>query len=122
MSHLVTVERHGKLIRVKVLGQLGVEAFKHILPFLDRAIEEHESARMLFDLTSYAGREPGEGYDDLTFDLPNWAAVERVAFIGDKVFEPRMPIFCKPFTSASLRWCYPDHGEDAEAWIQEGIR
>lgn len=124
MSHLVAVEPRGNILHVKVLGRIRLETYKHLIPFIDTAIFEYDGVRILFDLTEFAGRDPDGAVfeEDTKFDLPYWAEVERVAFIGDKKFEPRMPAFCEPFTSATSRFFYPHQRKDAGEWIREGVK
>ncbi|MHC5062980.1 MAG: SpoIIAA family protein [Planctomycetota bacterium] len=121
MAHLVSVEPHGHIIRVKVLGRLGQETYAHLVPFIDTAIAEFDGVRVLFDLSQYAGREPGESFEDAEFSLPHWAEVERVAIIGGKHLEPRVVAFCEPFSSATVRFFYPNQVKAAEEWIHEDV-
>ncbi len=121
MSHLVSVEPHGHIIRVNVLGRMNAEAYDHLVPYIDTAIDEFQGARVLFDLSKYVGRDPDEGFDVPEFNLPHWAEVERVAIVGHERFEPRTPAFCAPFTSATVRFFYPNQIKDAEEWIHEGV-
>jgi len=121
MSHLVSVEPYGRIIRVKALGQMGMATYEHLVPFIDSAIMEYGAVRLLFDLTQFAGREAGAVFEDAEFSLPHWAEVERVAFIGDKQFETRIRTFCQPFKSATVRYFYPNQRRDAEEWIHEHV-
>ena len=121
MSHLISVEPNGRILRIAVFDWLDSKAYEHILPYIDSAIAEYDTVRLLFDLTEYAGREPGEAFEDAELNLPNWAGVERVAFIGDKRFEPRLPAFCEPFKSAAIKYFYTHQHKSAEEWIREGV-
>ena len=53
--------------------------------------------------------------------VPEGDPVGDLQILGDKQFEPRVPAFCQPFTSATVRFFYPNQGRDAEEWIHEGV-
>ena len=45
--------------------------------------------------------------------------IDRLAMVGDKAWEKGMAAFCKPFTSAKIRYFDMSDAAAAEAWIQE---
>jgi len=57
-------------------------------------------------------------WDDLKFDLRHCADIERLAMVGDARWEQGVSQFCRPFTTATIR--YFDHSMIAEArnWIE----
>ncbi|MEM1451202.1 MAG: STAS/SEC14 domain-containing protein [Planctomycetota bacterium] len=121
MPHLISLEPRGRIIHALVRGWIDEEAYEHIVPAIDETIFEYDMARLIFDLTDYVGREPGSEFEDIELDLPNWTKLQRVAVIGHERFKPRMEWFCRPFTSATLRFFLPEQKDDADAWIHEGI-
>ena len=56
-------------------------------------------------------------WDDVKFDAKHFSHIERVAMVGDKAWEKGMSTFCRPFTTARIR--YFDHAALAEAqeWL-----
>ncbi|MEM6674215.1 MAG: STAS/SEC14 domain-containing protein [Planctomycetota bacterium] len=120
MTHQISLEPRGRIIHVLVQGWIDEEAYEHIVPYVDETIDEYDMARVMFDLTRYVGREPGSHFEDVEFDLPNWAKVERVAIVGPERFRPRMEWFCKPFTTAKLRYFLSNEKTEADEWIHEG--
>ena len=56
-------------------------------------------------------------WEDIKFDLKHFADIERLAIVGEKRWEQGMAAFCRPFTSAKIR--YFDHSriEEAREWI-----
>jgi hypothetical protein len=121
MAHLISVEPKANILRILVHDWIDKKAYEHIVPYIDSAIDEYDTVRLLFDLTEYVGRDSGAMFEDAEPSLPHWAAVERVAIIGDKRFEPRAPAFCEPFTSATIKYFYSHQGKAAEEWIHEGV-
>jgi hypothetical protein len=121
MSQLVSVEANGNLIRIAVNGDMSLEAYQHIVPFINDAIEQFGTARLIFDVLDFQGPKPGAAWDDLELDLDHWRHIERVAFVCDERDEGKVAKFCRPFTGAALK-CFRAHElEAAEEWIHEDL-
>jgi len=121
VSHLISVDCNGSLVHVDVTDQLTLEGYKHIVPYIDAAIDEFGSVRVLFDLGEYHGWDGEARWEDLDLELLHWASVERVAIIGDPKYEEGVATFCRPFTAATVRYFYPADAKAAEEWIHEGL-
>ena len=89
------------------------------MPEFERLVRQHEKLRVLFDMTGFHGWEGSALRDEINFDLEHFFDIERLAMVGDKKWEKVMSVFCKPFTTATIR--YFDHAETAQArkWLNE---
>ncbi len=70
----------------------------------------------------FHGWTAGALWQDIKFDLKHFRDIERLALIGEKAWEHGMTAFCKPFTTATVR--YFDRSsevEQAEAWIHADL-
>jgi hypothetical protein len=47
--------------------------------------------------------------------------IERVALVGDRKWEAGMAVFCKPFTTAKVRYFDAAKSNEAMAWINEEV-
>ena len=56
---------------------------------------------------------------DLKFDLKHFADIERLALVGDKKWEKGMSVFCKPFTTAKIRYFDRAAIAEARAWLEQ---
>jgi hypothetical protein len=58
-------------------------------------------------------------WEDIKFDAKHFRDFERIAIVGERKWEPGMALFCKPFTTASVR--YYDESEIGEAreWLMQ---
>ena len=59
--------------------------------------------------------------EDVKFDLRHFSGIERLALIGDRKWEKGMAAFCKPFTTAEVRYSDHDRGDEARRWIEERV-
>ncbi|MCA9237079.1 MAG: STAS/SEC14 domain-containing protein [Planctomycetales bacterium] len=121
MSVSVTESYDGKLVSVEASDKLHRDDYQQFVPELERQIARHGKIRVLFDMHDFHGWQAAALWEDVKFDMKHFKDIERVAFIGDKTWERWMATFCRPFTTATIR--YFDHGEKdaAQSWIAQGL-
>ncbi len=68
--------------------------------------------------TIFTAGVAGAAWEDLKFDLKHFNHIERLAIVGETKWEKGMSVFCRPFTTAKIR--YFDHTDidKAREWIQ----
>ena len=57
-------------------------------------------------------------WQDIKFDVKHFGDIERLAMVGEKKWEQWMATFCKPFTTATVK--YFPQGQSAEAQGLDG--
>jgi hypothetical protein len=62
----------------------------------------------------FHGWTAGALWEDLKFDAKHVRDIERLALVGEKRWEAGMAAFCRPFTTATIR--YFDRAQAAEAY------
>ena len=108
----------GKLLEVRVSGKLVHADYERFVPEFERLNREHGKLRVMFEMVDFHGWEAAALWDDIKFDVKHFSDLERVAMVGDKKWEKGMAAFCRPFTTATVR--YFDHTaiNDARAWLE----
>jgi len=48
----------------------------------------------------------------------NFNRIERLAVVGEKTWHQWMTAFCRPFTTAAVRYFTPEKLEEARAWVE----
>jgi len=111
----------GRLLVAKLSGTLTKDDYEHFVPESESLIRRHGKIRVLVEMRDFHGWTMGALWEDIKFDLKHFTHIDRVALVGDRKWEAGMAAFCKPFTSAKVR--YFDLAKDAEAqeWIREGV-
>jgi SpoIIAA-like len=109
----------GKVLEVQVSGKLVHENYQHFVPEFERLVKQNGKLRVLFMMTDFHGWEAGALWDDIKFDLKHFADIERLALVGDKKWEEGMSVFCKPFTTARIRYFDQTAIADARAWLEQ---
>ena len=115
----VTELMEGKVIEVEVRGKLTREAYHEFVPTTEAAIKKYGKVRILFVMHDFHGWDAGALWEDIKFDVKHFSHIERLAIVGETKWEKAMSLFCRPFTTASIK--YFDHTdlEKAREWIQE---
>ncbi len=66
----------------------------------------------------FHGWTAGALWEDIKFDAKHFSEIERLAIVGEKQWEKDMAIFCKPFTSAKIRYFDYTAINEANVWIE----
>ena len=109
----------GRLLELQLSGRLSHADYENFLPRLEAQVKRHGRIRLLTEMTDFHGWEPAALWDELKLDVKHFADFERVAMVGDARWEKFMSLFCRPFTTAEVR--YFDRSEIATAreWLRE---
>lgn len=104
------------LIEVKLTGKLDEEDYKVFGPELESMIRENGKLKMLVSFEDFHGWTAGGLWEDIKFDVKHFNDIERLAIVGDSKWEKGMAVFCKPFTTASVKFFPPERLDDARSW------
>ena len=121
MSVELKPEAEGKILHVRLSDKLAREDYESLMPAFERLIEQHGKLRILLEMDEFHGWTAGALWEDIKLDFKHFNDVERIAMVGDKAWQKGMSVFCKPFTTATIR--YFEHSQIGEAreWIGEGV-
>ena len=56
-------------------------------------------------------------WEEVKFDVKHFNDIERVAIVGETTWEKWMAMFCKPFTTAKIRYFPVEQAAEARTWI-----
>ena len=111
----------GKVLHVKVTGKLEKQHYAHFEPEVERLIANEGKLRVLLETHDFHGWKASALWEDVKFDAKHFSEIERLAVVGDSKWEHGMAVFCKPFTTAEVRFFPTDKLADAKAWVAEGV-
>ncbi len=111
-------EADGRILHAKATGKLTRSDYERWLPEVEQLIKRHGKVRILFEMHDFHGWEAGALWEDLKFDLKHFKDIDRLAMVGDKRWEHGMALFCKPFTTAKVRYFDQSQSADAKTWIE----
>jgi len=105
---------------VQASGKFSQEDYQHFTPEVERLISKFGKIRVLLEMRDFHGWDAGALWEDIKFDFKHFSDIERLAMVGDKKWEEWMAKFCRPFTTATIRYFDAARNEDAQAWIKAG--
>ena len=108
----------GKVLEVQVSGKLTHDDYQRLVPAFERLVKQHGKIRVLFEMAGFHGWEAGALWDDIKFDLKHFSDIEQLAMVGDKKWEQGMSAFCRPFTTAKIRYFDSAAIQKARAWLE----
>ncbi len=114
----VTATEAGKVLEIRVTGKLNREVYEVFAPRIEELIQEHGKVSVLFDMHDFHGWTAGALWEDLKFDLKHFSDIERLALVGESKWEKGMAAFCKPFTSAKIRYFDRPKLDEARTWVR----
>lgn len=112
-----------QILEINVSGKLAKSDYEAFVPEIERLIEDHGKLRILFAMHEFHGWTAGALWEDVKFDVKHFNDVERLAILGEKRWQKGMATFCKPFTTAEVRYFdmhQPGQIEQARSWLQSG--
>ena len=118
MAVQVSERNGGKVLDITVSGKLTDEDYRRFVPEFERLVAQNGKLRLLFQMVDFHGWEARALWDDVTFDLKHFSDIERLAMVGDKAWEHGMSAFCRPFTTATIRYFDRSALADAHAWLE----
>ncbi len=111
----------GKVLTIQTSGKLTLEDYHQFVPRIEQIINKHGRVRVLFDMRDFHGWSMAALWEDLKFDLKHFKDIERLAMVGERTWEKWMATFCRPFTSAEIRYFDQSESDKAHRWVCEGL-
>jgi hypothetical protein len=121
MALKLTSNAAGKVLHVTVSGKLEASDYERFAPEVEHFIEQHDKIRILFETRDFEGWSAGALWEDIKFDVKHFNNIERLAIVGEKKWEKGMATFCKPFTSAEVRFFDSERLDEARLWVEENL-
>ena len=113
----LTEEAGGKLISVSVSGKLTKQDYEHFVPEVERLITKHNLIDIILTMHDFHGWEGGALWEDTKFNIRHLADIRRLAFVGETKWEKWMAAFCRPFTSAQIKYFDQKQAALARIWM-----
>jgi hypothetical protein len=111
-------EAGSKIVSVTLSGKLTAADYQHFGGEIDRLTQQHGKLRILCVMQDFHGWTAGALWEDIKFDFKHFSHLEKLALVGETKWEQGMAVFCKPFTTAKIR--YFDHSkiDEARSWLE----
>ena len=117
MAVKLTESTDGRLLEVQVSGKLAHDDYAALVPAFERLVARHGKINLLFEMADFHGWTAGALWDDVKFDLKHFKDIDRLAMVGDAEWEKGMSLFCRPFTTATIRYFDRSAMAAAREWV-----
>ena len=107
----------GKIMELSLSGKLVKEDYETFVPAVDAAIKAHGKLRMLVIMRDFHGWTASAVWEDTKFGARHFRDLDRLAMVGETKWQRGMAFFCKPFTTATVRYFEHPQIEAARAWL-----
>lgn len=118
MTVKLNEKNDGKLLEVQISGKLDKEDYAQFVPVVEKLVKKLGKIRMSLVMHDFHGWTAGALWEDIKFDAKHFSDIERLAIVGETQWEKGMAIFCKPFTTAKIRYFDHDKVNDACIWLE----
>lgn len=115
----VDEEVHGKVMEVDLHGKLSREDYEKLVPETEKLIRQHGKIRVLVTMHDFHGWDPGALWEDIKWSVKHFNQIERLAIAGEQTWHKYMTGFCRPFSTAQVRYFTLDQLSEARAWVND---
>ena len=108
-----------RTLEITVSGKLVEEDYRTLTERTAELIANHGKINIIVELADFHGWTAGAAWEDLKFGMEHFDHIDKMALIGESMWEEGMTLFIKPFTTAEVRYFDREKSEDAYNWIHE---
>ena len=84
---------------------------------MERLVKEPCRIRILVEMHDFHGWTAGALWQDINFAAKHFKDIDRVAMVGETKWQQGMAAFCKPFTTAKIRYFDRPAIDQAREWL-----
>jgi ubiquinone/menaquinone biosynthesis C-methylase UbiE len=115
----LTERNDGKILEVSASGKLTHRDYQRFAPQFERLVKQYCKIRVLFEMEDFRGWKAAALWDDIKLELKHFNAIERLAIVGSKRWQKWMSEFCRPFTTAEIRYFDRATVNKARTWLED---
>lgn len=119
MSIQIKEENLGKLLVVRVSGQLVAADYESLVPELERLVKQHGKLCLLFEMTDFHGWNTCATWEDTRFAMNIFYDISRIAMVGEMRWKDGMAMFCRPFMRATIRYFPRADAFRVRSWLDK---
>jgi len=114
-----TEKNDGRVLEAQLSGKLVKEDYEQIVPAMERLVGQHGKIHLLIMMRDFHGWTAGALWEDTRFGARHFNDIDRLAMVGETKWQHGMAVFCKPFTTATVRYFDLAAANEARAWIEQ---
>ncbi len=108
-----------KTIGFKLSGKLHDKDYKSFVPTMETILAAEGKLRLVVQFEDFHGADVRAVWDDIKFGLKHYSDFDRIAMVGDRIWEEWMVRLSKPFTRAKVKYFNRSAIDAAWKWLEE---
>lgn len=116
----ILAETHEDLLAVRVSGELTNDDFDLYREQIRDRMKRYGSARLYYEMVNLSWVKPGAALENALFDLVHGREYDRVAMVGEKVWQEWAAKIISPVKKKGVRYFNLADREKALRWVQTG--
>jgi len=118
MAIKVNEQSDGNVLEVTLTGKLAKEDYETFVPAVERLVKEHGKIHLLVIMHDFHGWSAGALWEDTKFAAQHFSDIQRLALVGETKWQQGIAVFCRPFTTAALRYFEHPALSEAREWVK----
>lgn len=108
----------GNVIGYKITGKIMPEDYEQLVPEVEALVAKEGHIRLVIDMTQFQGEAMKAWGADWQFGREFHDKIDKLAVIGDKVWERLLMPLAKPFYAHAVKVFHSDEADAAWEWAQ----
>ncbi|WP_266203045.1 SpoIIAA family protein [Pontibacter kalidii] len=113
-------ETKDDMLAVRVSGELTNEDFDLYRDLIRDRMKQYGAARLYYEMVNLNWVKPGAALENALFDLVHGRAYDRVAMVGEKVWQKWAANLISPVKKKGVRYYELHEREKAMQWVLTG--
>lgn len=109
----------GKILGFKAVGTVTKADYNVLVPEVQALVDEEGSISLLLDLRQFKWEDIEAWGTDINFGRTYRDKIEKLAIVGNKIWEKWVTILADPFYSKEARFFYSEDTDSAWKWLKE---
>ena len=117
-ANIIEINVDSDLVEISASGKLTKEFYDEFVPAVEKIIDTHRKVRILFVLQDFHGWTASALWENVKFGTHRFTHFKRSAIVGKRKWEHGISIFCKPFTTAKVKFFDMTCLEQSREWVK----
>ena len=117
MSVTIQTQANTNFVEVTLNKKITRQDYELFQPIIDAEIKKHGRICMLVVARNFDGWDLGASWEETRFIFSHYSRIDRIGLVGAAEWQKWLTFFCKPFTSAEVKFFNVDEEAEARKWV-----
>lgn len=117
MGVTVQTQANTNFVEVLLSKKITRQDYELFQPIIDAEIKKHGRICMLVVAKNFDGWDLGASWEETRFIFSHYSKIDRIGLVGAAEWQKWLTFFCKPFTSAEVKFFNLSQEDAARQWV-----